>query len=301
MKNFVDIQEIDSSQLRNILEDSAYLKKSRTKLLRGELDTEPALSGRIVALLFKKPSTRTRFSFDVGITQMGGKSISISSNEMQLSNAEKMTDTAEVLSQYVDMVVLRTDDHNDLRDLTENFAAPVINGLSNLSHPCQVLADIFTFEELVGSIKGKKVVWLGDGNNVCNSYVQAAEKFDFEFVYSGPKAYKPDNVQGSLYYGYEKDPENAVESADLLVTDTWFSMHQTEVERSKRAILMKDYCITEGLLRNAKSECLIFHCMPIYREKEISTQVVDQFFKVFLSQAENRLHVQKSIMKWCFS
>mgnify|MGYP001162201992 CR=1 FL=1 len=300
MRNFVDIQEINLNQLNIILEDSARLKNSRINLPKGALDIEPTLSGRIVALLFKKPSTRTRFSFDVGINQMGGKSIPVSSNEMQLSNAERMSDTAQVLSKYVDMIVLRTDDHHDLLDLTENSVVPVINGLSNFSHPCQVLADVFTFEELAGSIKGRKVVWLGDGNNVCNSYLQAAEKFDFEFVYSGPKAFRPEHSKKSSHYVYERDPENAVDSADLLVTDTWFSMHQTERERDKRAILMNDYCITERLLMKTKSECLIFHCMPIYREKEISSEVVDQFFKVFLAQAENRLHVQKSIMKWCF-
>ena len=282
-----------------MLKDSACLKKSRIGSHMGGIDFNPVLSDRVVALLFKKPSTRTRFSFDVGVTQMGGKSISVSSDDMQLSNAEKMSDTAQVLSKYVDMIVLRTDDHHDFLELTENSIVPVINGLSNSSHPCQVLADIFTYEELMGPIKGKKVVWLGDGNNVCNSYIHSAEKFDFEFVYSGPEILRPNKSIDSLNYDFEQDPEKAVESADLLVTDTWFSMHQTESERNKRATLMKDYCITKGLLKDVKSECLIFHCMPLYREKEISSQIAEQFFKVFLTQAENRLHVQKSIMKWC--
>ena len=299
MKHFIDIREIALDQLRIILKDSARLKKSRIGSHMGGIDFNPVLSDRVVALLFKKPSTRTRFSFDVGVTQMGGKSISVSSDDMQLSNAEKMSDTAQVLSKYVDMVVLRTDDHNDFLELIENSIVPVINGLSNSSHPCQVLADIFTYEELIGPIKGKKVVWLGDGNNVCNSYIHSAEKFDFEFVYSGPEILKPCKSLGSLNCDYEQDPEKAVESADLLVTDTWFSMHQTESERSERATLMKDYCITKGLLKDVKSECLIFHCMPLYREKEISSQIAEQFFEVFLTQAENRLHVQKSIMKWC--
>ena len=299
MKHFIDIREIDLDQLRIMLKDSAYLKKSRIGSHMGGIDSNPVLSDRVVALLFKKPSTRTRFSFDVGVTQMGGKSISVSSDDMQLSNSEKMSDTAQVLSKYVDMIVLRTDDHHDFLELTENSIVPVINGLSNSSHPCQVLSDIFTYEELMGPIKGKKIVWLGDGNNVCNSYIHSAEKFDFEFVYSGPKILRPSKSIDSLNCDFEQDPEKAVESADLLVTDTWFSMHQPDSERNKRATLMKGYCITEGLLKGVKSECLIFHCMPLYREKEISSQIAEQFFKVFLTQAENRLHVQKSIMKWC--
>ncbi len=283
------------------MDETVHLKTSRIELPKGKIDAKPVLNGRIVALLFKKPSTRTRFSFDVGINQMGGRSISVSSSEMQLSNAEKMSDTAEVLSNYVDMIVLRTDNHDELLDLEKNSTVPIINGLTDFSHPCQVLTDIFTFEELVGSIKGKKVVWLGDSNNVCNSYLQSAEKFDFEFTVSCPKAVMPVKSIESSHCRYEIDPEKAVKGADLLITDTWFSMHQNNLDRNQRTLLLKDYSITTDLLMRAKPESLVFHCMPLYREKEISSQVVDQFFKVFLSQAENRLHVQKSIMKWCFS
>ena len=284
-----------------ILKDSIHLKKLRIGSYKGAMDSEPVLSDMVVALLFKKPSTRTRFSFEVGIAQMGGKSISVSSKEMQLSNSEKMSDTSRVLSNYVDLIVLRTDSHQDLIELAEHSEVPVINGLTDFSHPCQVLSDIFTFEEIVGTIRGKKVVWLGDGNNVCNSYLQSAAKFDFEFVYSGPKVFEPNNTRDLSNYAFEIDPGKAVKNADLLVTDTWFSMHQNQEERNERARFMKNYCITQSLIKIAKPGCLIFHCMPLYREKEISTDIADDFFQIFLAQAENRLHVQKGIMKWCLS
>ena len=301
VKNFTEISAIDIAELRMIFKTSYYFKKSRTGLFMGAIDPKPTLSDRVVALLFTKPSTRTRFSFEVGINQMGGKTISVSGNDMQLSNAEKMCDTAQVLSKFVDMIVLRTDNHHDLLELVENSEVPVINGLTDFSHPCQVLSDIFTYEEIAGPIKGKKVVWLGDGNNVCSSYLQSADKFDFELVYSGPKVCEPKNIAETRNCAFEKDPEIAVKGANILITDTWFSMHQTELERAERSRVMDAYCITKDLVRAAKSNCLVFHCMPLYREKEISSEVAKNFFKVFIAQAENRLHVQKAIVKWCFS
>jgi ornithine carbamoyltransferase len=299
MSDFLEIEDLSSDDLRTIIEDSGAIKKSRAMMSKGAPDRVLSLDNCVIALLFAKPSTRTRFSFEVGINQMGGKAISVSENDMQLANGEKISDTAQVLSQYVDLMVLRTNRHGDLLELAKNSEIPVINGLTSHSHPCQVLSDIFTFKELIGSLKGKKVVWLGDGNNVFNSYLQAAEKFDFNLVYSGPERFAPENKNGFENYDFEKDPEKAAKGSDLLITDTWFSMHQTRKERTERVNLISDYSINQDLLKVAKPDCLVFHCMPLYRDKEISTDIVERFFKIFLLQAENRLHVQKAIMKWC--
>ena len=300
MNNFIDIKDLNLNQITNIFDVSAKLKKDRKGFTNGNKDPNQLLLNRVVALLFKKPSTRTRFSFEVGIFQMGGKSISVSSNELQISNLETMSDTASVLTKYLDMIVLRTENHSDLTDLIKYSDIPVINGLSDRSHPCQVLSDIFTYEEISGSIEDKKVVWLGDANNVCNSYIQASDKFNFELIICGPLEFIPrDN--GVQNFQYEVDPKKALKNADLIVTDTWYSMHQTEKEREIRKKKMQNYTLTEKLLKISNKESLVFHCMPIYRNNEIMSDIADKFFDIFLRQAENRLHVQKGIMHWCFS
>ena len=301
MHSFIDIEDIESNQLKKILKFSSGLKAERKDLSKGTKDFNKYLTNKVVALLFKKPSTRTRFSFEVGIFQMGGVTITVSSNEMQLSNFESMSDTARVLSQYLDMVVIRTDNHSDLMDLAKYSNIPIINGLSDKSHPCQVLSDIFTFEEINGSIEGKKVVWLGDSNNVCNSYIQASKKFNFEFIISGPRDILSSETKKNQKYQYEINPEKALKRADLIVTDTWYSMHHTEEERKLRQEIMQDYTLTNDLVNISNKNCLVFHCMPIHRNNEIMSDVADKFFEIFLKQAENRLHVQKGILKWCFS
>ena len=299
MNNFIDIKDLNLNQITNIFDVSAKLKKDRKGFTNGTKDPNQFLVNKVVALLFKKPSTRTRFSFEVGVFQMGGKTISVSSNELQISNLETISDTASVLTRYLDMIILRTETHSDLNDFIEFSDIPVINGLSDQSHPCQVLSDIFTYEEISGSIKDKKVVWLGDANNVCNSYIQASDKFNFELIICGPLEFIPkNNVQN---FRYEVDPKKAIKNADLIVTDTWYSMHQTEKEREIRKEKMQKYTLTKELLEISKNERLVFHCMPIYRNNEIMADIADEFFDIFLKQAENRLHVQKGIMHWCFS
>ena len=300
MNNFIDIKDLNLNQIANIFDLSFRLKKDRKGFTNGTKDFNQYLLNKVVALLFKKPSTRTRFSFEVGIFQMGGKTISVSSNELQISNLETMSDTAGVLTKYLDMIVLRTDNHSDLTDLIKCTDIPIINGLSDQSHPCQVLSDLFTYEEISGSIKDKKVVWLGDLNNVCNSYIQASDKFNFELIICGPLEFIPrDN--GDQKFEYEVDPKKALKDADLIVTDTWYSMNQTEKERQIRKKKMQNYTLTNELLKISKNESLVFHCMPIYRNNEITSDIADKFFDIFLKQAENRLHVQKGIMNWCFS
>lgn len=301
MNNFVDIKDIGLNQLKQILTFSARLKAERKRVSKGTKDLNKYLANKIVALLFKKPSTRTRFSFEVGIFQMGGQTVTVSSNEMQLSNFESMTDTARVLSQYLDMIVIRTDNHSDLIDLTKYSNIPIINGLSDRSHPCQVLSDIFTFEEIIGSIKGKKVVWIGDSNNVCNSYIEASKKFNFDLIISGPTEFVLNETQRNQNCQYEMHPEKALKNADLIVTDTWYSMHHTKKEKKLRQDIMQNYTLTNDLVKISNKNCLVFHCMPIYRNNEIMSDVADKFFEIFLKQAENRLHVQKGIMKWCLS
>ena len=300
MNNFIDIKDLNLNQITNIFDVSTKLKKDRKGFTNGTKDHNQFLLNRVVALLFKKPSTRTRFSFEVGIFQMGGKSISVSSNELQISNLETMSDTASVLTKYLDMIVLRTENHSDLTDLIKYSDIPVINGLSDQSHPCQVLSYIFTYEEISGPIKDKKVVWLGDANNVCNSYIQASDKFKFELIICGPLEFVPTD-NGVQNFQYEVDPKKALENADLIVTDTWYSMHQTEKEREIRKEKMQKYTLNKELLEISKNESLVFHCMPIYRNNEIMSDIADKFFDIFLKQAENRLHVQKGIMHWCFS
>jgi len=300
LNNFIEIKDLNLNQIANIFDLSSRLKKDRKGFTNGTKDFNQYLLNKVVALLFKKPSTRTRFSFEVGIFQMGGKTISVSSNELQISNLETMSDTAGVLTKYLDMIVLRTDNHSDLTDLIKCSDIPIINGLSDQSHPCQVLSDLFTYEEISGSIKDKKVVWLGDLNNVCNSYIQASDKFNFELIICGPLEFIPrDN--GDQKFEYEVDPKKALKDADLIVTDTWFSMNQTEKERQIRKKKMQNYTLTNELLKISKNESLVFHCMPIYRNNEITSDIADKFFDIFLKQAENRLHVQKGIMNWCFS
>lgn len=300
MNNFIDIKDLNLNQIANIIDLSSRLKKDRKSFTNGTKDFNQYLLNKVVALLFKKPSTRTRFSFEVGIFQMGGKTISVSGNELQISNLETMSDTAGVLTKYLDMIVLRTENHSDLTDLVKYSDIPIINGLSDQSHPCQVLSDIFTYEEISGSIKDKKVVWLGDLNNVCNSYIQASDKFNFQLIICGPLEFMPrDN--GDQKFEYEFDPKKALKDADLIVTDTWYSMNQTEKERQIRKKKMQNYTLTDELLKISKNESLVFHCMPIYRNNEITSDIADKFFDIFLKQAENRLHVQKGIMNWCFS
>ena len=193
MANFLDIKTIESSDLKKIIQTALELKKSRSGLTKGAFDSDRALDGHIVALIFEKPSTRTRVSFDVGVRQMGGQTIVLSGNDMQLGHGETIADTARVLSRYVDLIMLRTYEEATLHEMAQFAEVPVINGLTNFSHPCQIMADIMTYEEHRGSIKGKKIVWSGDGNNVFNSFAQAAEKFDFNLTFTGPETLKPDS------------------------------------------------------------------------------------------------------------
>ena len=305
MANFLDIKTIESSDLKRIIQTALELKKSRSGLTKGAFDSDRALDGHIVALIFEKPSTRTRVSFDVGVRQMGGQTIVLSGNDMQLGHGETIADTARVLSRYVDLIMLRTYEEATLHEMAQFAEVPVINGLTNFSHPCQIMADIMTYEEHRGSIQGKKIVWTGDGNNVFNSFAQAAEKFDFNLTFTGPETLKPDNKvieraqQNGTKISIEHNPTLAIKDADLVVTDAWISMHDLQSARERRHNQLRPYQVNKELLSHAKSNALFMHCLPAHRDEEATSEVMDGKNSVIFDEAENRLHFQKAVMRWC--
>ena len=305
MANFLDIKTIESSDLKKIIQTALELKKSRSGLTKGAFDSDRALDGHIVALIFEKPSTRTRVSFDVGVRQMGGQTIVLSGNDMQLGHGETIADTARVLSRYVDLIMLRTYEEATLHEMAQFAEVPVINGLTNFSHPCQIMADIMTYEEHRGLIKGKKIVWSGDGNNVFNSFAQAAEKFDFNLTFTGPETLRPDSKvieraqQNGTKISIEHNPTLAIKDADLVVTDTWISMHDLQSARERRHNQLRPYQVNRELLSHAKSNALFMHCLPAHRDEEATSEVMDGKHSVIFDEAENRLHIQKAIMRWC--
>ena len=305
MANFLDIKNIESSDLKKIIQTALELKKSRAGLTKGAFDSDRALDGHIVALIFEKPSTRTRVSFDVGVRQMGGQTIILSGNDMQLGHGETIADTARVLSRYVDLIMLRTYEEATLHEMAQFAEVPVINGLTNFSHPCQIMADIMTYEEHRGAIKGKKIVWSGDGNNVFNSFAQAAEKFDFNLTFTGPETLEPDNKvieraqENGTKISIEHNPILAIKDADLVVTDTWISMHDPQSARERRHNQLRPYQVNKELLSHAKSNALFMHCLPAHRDEEATSEVMDGKNSVIFDEAENRLHIQKAILRWC--
>ena len=305
MPNFLDIKTIESSELKKIIQTALEIKKSRSGFTKGALDSDKALEGQIVALIFEKPSTRTRISFDVGVRQMGGQAIVLSGNDMQLGHGETIADTARVLSRYVDLIMLRTYEEATLHEMAQFATVPVINGLTNFSHPCQIMADILTYEEHRGSIEGKKIVWSGDGNNVFNSYAHAAEKFNFNLTFTGPETLEPDRKlieqarQNGTKISIEIDPAAAMRDADLVVTDTWISMHDLQSARERRHNQLRPYQVNKELIAHAKPDALFMHCLPAHRDEEATSEIMDGKNSVIFDEAENRLHIQKAIMRWC--
>ena len=251
-----------------------------------------------MAMIFEKPSTRTRVSFDVGVRQMGGQTMVLSGADMQLGHGETIADTARVLSRYVDLIMIRTFEEQTLLDMAEHATVPVINGLTNRTHPCQIMADIMTFEEHNGPIKGKKVVWSGDGNNVFASFAHAAKQFDFDLVFTGPETLDPERALDGLYTTV-RNPDEAVIGADLVVTDTWVSMHDPQSARERRHNQLRGYQVNDALMDKAKPDALFMHCLPAHRDDEATSSVMDGKHSVIFDEAENRLHVQKAIMRHC--
>ncbi|QUJ76936.1 ornithine carbamoyltransferase [Sulfitobacter albidus] len=298
MNNFLDIHKTTPQDLRAIIDDARTVKAARNGRPKGAPDDSQPLKDHMVALIFEKPSTRTRVSFDVGVRQMGGQTMVLSGADMQLGHGETIADTARVLSRYVDLIMIRTFEEQTLLDMAEYASVPVINGLTNRSHPCQIMADILTFEENNGPIAGKRVVWSGDGNNVFASFAHAAKQFDFELIFTGPEPLDPEPALDGLYTTV-RDPNEAVAGADLVVTDTWVSMHDPQSARERRHNQLRGYQVNEALMAKAKPDSLFMHCLPAHREDEATSAVMDGPHSVIFDEAENRLHAQKAIMRYC--
>ena len=300
-KHFIDLNEVDGSELRKIINFAKALKKEQQKYSQ-------ILASKNLAMIFEKTSTRTRVSFEVGINQLGGGAIVMNKNDMQLGKGETIEDTAKVLSRFVSAIMIRSNAHQTILDLAKNSSVPVINALSDFSHPCQIMASIMAIEERLGDIAKKKLAWFGDANNVLNSYIHAAKIFDYELAISLPKNFDfcDAEIQKAQKSGakisYNSDPKISAENADVLITDTWFSMgdqsaKDQEAKRAKCDLLMP-YQVNSSLMSQAKKGAIFTHCLPAYREYEVTAEVIDGENSIVFNEAENRLHAQKAIMCW---
>ncbi|MEZ5855726.1 MAG: ornithine carbamoyltransferase [Hyphomicrobiaceae bacterium] len=301
IKHFLDIDSIDAKDLRRIV-DMAHAMKRAGKRTPKALKPK-GIEDAVLAMIFEKPSTRTRVSFDLAMRQLGGQTLALNHADLQTGRGEPVSDTAKVLSRYVDAIMLRTNAHDTLLEYAANATIPVINGLTDLSHPCQIMADIVTFEESRGAIQGKKIAWVGDGNNVATSWMHAAVQFDFELRLGCPPQLNPDpqvvewvKAQGGKVK-LTDDAEEAVKGSDCVVTDTWVSMGQSDTARRKQ--LLAPYAVDDNLMKRAAKRAIFMHCLPAYRGLEVSASVIDGPQSVVFDEAENRLHAQKAILAWC--
>ncbi len=300
--HFLDLHEVSADALRAMIDDGIAVKKARAGLPKGTKDEGRPLDGHTLACIFEFPSTRTRTSFDMGMRQLGGDTMILNSGDMQLGRGESISDTARVLSRFVDAIMLRTDSHDKLLELAENSSVPVINGLTNDSHPCQLMADVMTFEEHKGSIKNKVVAWSGDGNNMVSSWIHAAGKFDFELRIACPEELSPDPraldwaKQTGANIHVTRDPAEAAAGADCLVTDTWVSMGD---DVGARHNMLKPFQINKKIMEKAASDAIFMHCLPAHRDEEATAEVLDGPQSVIFDEAENRLHAQKAVIRWC--
>lgn len=298
-RHFLDIDALPSSAFQAILADSHARKKAQKA---GEADKP--LAGKVLAMIFEQPSLRTRVSFDVGMRQLGGETLMIAGSEIELGKRESVADTAKVLSRMVDAIMIRTLDHDLLTELAEHATVPVINGLTKRTHPCQVMADILTFEEHRGTLDGKKVMWSGDTNNVLASWLHAGALVDLSIAIATPPELAPDQSMieaaraAGVTLNVTTDPYEAAADADLIITDTWVSMGDDQA--SRRHNLLKPYQVNAELMAKAKSDALFMHCLPAHREEEVTADIIDGPQSVVFDEAENRLHAQKGVIAWCF-
>ncbi|NNG04225.1 MAG: ornithine carbamoyltransferase [Inquilinus sp.] len=299
-KHFLDLHRVDRDTLRGMIDAAAALKTTDP---RGAGDKP--LAGKTLAMIFEKPSTRTRVSFEVGMRQLGGEAVMLSGSEIQLGRGETIADTARVLSRYVDAIMIRTSGEDRLLEMAEAATVPVINGLTDSSHPCQLMADVLTFEEHLGPIAGKTVAWSGDGNNVAQSWIRASARFGFEMRLACPDELQPpaDLVAWATGQGarvsVSPDPDTVVRGADCVVTDTWVSMGDKEAP--SRHNLLRPYQVDDRLMSLAKPEAIFMHCLPAHRGEEVTDAVIDGPRSVVFDEAENRLHAQKGILLWCLT
>jgi ornithine carbamoyltransferase len=300
-RHFLDLFELPTTELRAIL-DASLAMKARRKA--GDISDKP-LDGKTLAMIFDKPSTRTRVSFDVGMRQLGGEAIMLTGAEMQLGRGETIADTARVLSRFVDAIMIRILNHEALAELAANATVPVINGLTRRSHPCQVMADVMTYEEHRGPIKGRTVAWTGDDNNVLASWVHAAKQFGFNMRVATPPELAPNKALKDWIKANDApivigtNPEEMVRGADCVVTDTWVSMGDKDGEH--RHNLLRPYQVNGKLMSLANPDAIFMHCLPAHRGEEVTDEVIDGPQSVVFDEAENRLHVQKGILAWCLN
>ena len=298
-KHFLDIADVGSSELRSIL-DSAVEMKARLK--QGDRSQRP-LEGKVLAMIFDKSSTRTRVSFDVGMRQLGGSTIILDGSSSQIGRGETLADTARVLSRYVDAIMIRTGAHDGLLEMANHATVPVINGLTDDTHPCQIMADVMTFEERKGAIKGQTLAYTGDGNNVVNSFVEASARFEFNLRIATPEGFDPDEryVNWARKSGGSvelfRDASAAVKGADCVVTDTWESMGMEETSGGHNTFA--PFQVNEKLMAKADKDAIFMHCLPAHRGEEVTNEVMDGPQSVIFDEAENRLHAQKAILNWC--
>ncbi|MEM7524012.1 MAG: ornithine carbamoyltransferase [Pseudomonadota bacterium] len=304
-RHFLDIHGVESADLRAIIDDARRQKAARGGLPQGAPDPDASLHGRVLAMIFEKPSTRTRVSFDVGMRQLGGETVVLSGAEMQLGRGESIADTARVLSRYVDAIMIRTSAHDNLIELAQYATVPVINGLTDDSHPCQIMADVMTFEEHRGPIAGRTLCWTGDGNNVATTFIEAAARFDFTLRLACPETLDPasDVVDWARGEGAKievtRDVDAGAAGADAVIADTWFSMGDNESSRSARHNQLAPYQVNARLMAGAADGAVFLHCLPAHRGEEATAEVMDGPQSVIFDEAENRLHVQKAILRWC--
>jgi ornithine carbamoyltransferase len=296
VRHFLDLIDIPAADLRRMIEDARLMKSKPAR-------TDRPLAGKTLAMIFEKPSTRTRVSFEVAMRQLGGDVLLLTAEEMQLGRGETLADTARVLSRYIDAIMIRTLNPDDVAELARHATVPVINGLTRRSHPCQVMADVMTYEEKRGPIRGRTVAWTGDANNVLTSWMHAAERFDFRLRVASPPELAPKKPllqwikSSSADIKVGADPDDAVKDADCVVTDTWVSMGDRNGAR--RHNLLKRYQVNARLMARAKPDAVFMHCLPAHRGEEVTDEVMDGPQSVVFDEAENRLHAQKGILTWC--
>jgi len=301
VRHFLDLIDIPAPELRGMIEASRAMKQR----LKGDRTAEKPLAGKMLAMIFDKPSTRTRGSFDVAMRQLGGDTIMLTGTEMQLGRGETIADTARVLSRYVDAIMIRILDHAALRELARHATVPVINGLTRVSHPCQIMADVMTYEEHRGAIRGRNIAWVGDGNNVLTSWMHAAQRFEFRLNVATPPELAPNAAVTAWAKGsgatirIGTDPEEAADGADCILSDTWVSMG--DKDGGRRHNLLRPYQVNARLMARAKPDALFMHCLPAHRGEEVTDEVMDGPQSVVFDEAENRLHAQKGILAWCFN
>jgi ornithine carbamoyltransferase len=303
VRHFLDLSAVSAAELRAILDDAHARKAARKGKPKGAVDDGAPLKDHVLAMIFQKNSTRTRVSFDVGMRQLGGQTIVMSASDMQLGRGETIGDTARVLSRMVDAVMIRANAHQDVADFAAASDAPVINGLTDFSHPCQIMADILTIEEWLGPIRDRRVAWLGDGNNVCTSFVHAAEKLGFSLAIATPKDYAPKSqvIAAAQAAGAKvsasTDASKAVDGADVIVTDTWVSMGDTD--KDARMAAFPPFAVNDAMMKRAAKDAVFLHCLPAHRGEEVTDSVMDGARSAVWDEAENRIHAQKSVLLWC--